>query len=392
LRKNILRGILYLCISIIVFQINGCNQSNPIQPESGNVIPLVSGNIANIWGEVRAGVKVSTDSATTFTDAQGNFTFTNVSSPYNLYIVDTVSKGSYLLSELTNPEFRFFLKLTPSSSFTNQCKLTLTLSNNAVLQDVKTKFIFTDGNYLNAYSGATGLSESVRLRNFSSVTGTVHLIGYKVDQNGNIMSYENYGNKPATLTTGGDVIVNFDSTDIAFNPSENTISGNYTNTTNNSDLGLMTFNFSEYDTPNYASIISFGSFINNSSFNYVVPDNIPGNLKVRMYYHTSGLQSKRWTVINPGTSGITLEMPTTATIIEPGPGAVVTTSTNFKFTEVSGNGFYSIRIYNAENEYRFLTSKTEFTLNDFAMLNSILIGMITDSPLPGTKTGSAIFP
>lgn len=260
------------------------------------------------------------------------------------------------------------MKLTPTSSFTNQCKLTVTLANNALSQDVKTKFIFTDGNYLNAYGGITGLSESVRLRNYSSVNGIVHLIGYKVDQNGNIMSYENYGNKPATLTTGGDVIINFDSTDIAFNPSENTISGTYTNTTNNSDLGLMTFNFGEYDTPNYASIISFGSFINNSSFNYVVPDNIPGNLKVRMYYQTSALQSKRWSVINPGTSGITLEMPNPTTILEPGPSAVVTTSTNFKFTEVSGNGFYSIRIYNAENEYRFLTSKTEFTLNDFAVL------------------------
>jgi len=362
-----LQGISILCISIIVFQFSGCNESNPIQPEQGNVIPSVSGNIANFWGEVRAGVKVSTDSATTYTDAQGNFTFTNVTIPYNVYIMDSITKSSYSLTNLTGSTFKYFQRLTPYSSFTNQCKLKVTVSGNSLQPGVKAKFIFTDDEYLNAY-GNTGVDEYIRLRNYSNVTGTLHLIGYKFDQNGYVTSYENYGKKPATLMTGGDVTINFDSTEISFNPTESSISGVYTNTSQNADVGLMTFNFSEYDTPNYATAISFSPIANNNSFDYVVPGNLPGNFKIRLYNQIGGNYSKKWTTLQAGSSGAILEMPFPPLIVEPVNGATVNATTTFKFNEVSGSGFYIIRVFSLEYEYTLISNSTEFTLNDFSKL------------------------
>ena len=362
--KNCIKaGIFFLSSIVLSTQFLGCDESSTIVPSS-QTIKTVSGNIASFWGEPKAGVKVSTGSADVYTDAEGNFTFANVSAPYNLYFSDTSSGRYYALTELSTEEVRFVLNAEPFGLFNNTCNLRVTASPNGLIGVNKAKYVFTDGEYLNSYGGVnTGSTESVRLREYNSVTGKLFLLGYKTDQNEKIISYERFGQKDVTLSSGGDVTVNFDSSEIAFNPEETTISGTFANYSGSTLFQISSFSFGEYYTPNYATIISFEPFSSSNNFSYVVPSNIPGFFKATIYFESiSPTVQKIWAAIDPGTTGGTYELATSPGLLEPQPGVSVNLSTQFKFTEGSRTGIYIVKITDGQKEYWIYTANPEVTL------------------------------
>ena len=368
--KNCIKvGIFFLSSIFISTQFFGCDESSPIAPSS-QTIGTVSGNVASFWGEPKANVRVSTDSAVVYTDTEGNFTFANVSAPYNLYFSDTSADRYYALTELSTEEVRFVLNVVPFGGFTNTCDLKVTASANGLIGVNKAKYVFTDGKYLNSYGRVnTGSTESVRLREYNSITGKLYLIGYKTDQDGKIISYERFGQKDVTLTSGGNVTVNFDSSEIAFNPEETTIAGTFANYSGNISMRVNSFSFGKYYTPNYASMISFGSSSLSNDFNYVVPSNIPGFFKATVYLQSNSAASvgqKIWTVIDPGTTGGVYELATPPGLLEPQPGAPVNLSTQFRFTEGSRTGIYTVKVTDGQKQYWIYTSSPEITLESLA--------------------------
>lgn len=374
MQKYVFKGvstILLVSLSILSFYFSGCDESGTVDPNNQQqVIALLTGNVTSFWGEPKANVKVSTDSATVYTDAQGNFSIPNVAVPYNLYFSDTARSQYNVMQGLTAEQVKLVFTNSPYYGFTNTCELKVT-ALNGFGNITNAKFVFTDGRYLNAYGFVNNSNyETIRLNEYGSVTGRLYVIGYRVVNN-KVEAYENFGYKDVTLTTGGQFTVNVDSADIAFNPGETTISGSFSNYPPGSNLfRVFTFSFGEYYTPNYATPISFEPISSTADFSYVVPSNIPGFFKPMVYMETVGSQSfrrKRWVTIDPGTTGGSYALATEPTLLQPQNGAGnVGLNTQFTFTQGSEQGIYILRIYNGSIGYSIYTSELSTTLESLA--------------------------
>ena len=368
-KSQIKAGIVFLSFLLISSQFWGCEESTPVDPNSQVVIlPTVSGNIVSFWGVPLPGLKVYTDSVTSTTDAQGNFTLTNVIAPYNVYISDSSTNRHFVFKGLNTDKIKYIYELYPSQGFGNTCELQVTASSNGLVGVSKAKFIFSDGEYLNAY-GDVGGSSSVRMREYGSVTGTLHLIGYNTDQNGNITSYERYGKKSVTLSAGGTVSVNFDSTEITFNPDEGIVSGTFGNLSGTSIFNTLTLSVGEFYTPNFSTIISFQPSSGTTSFNMVVPLNLPGSIKAHIFSQDYTSITKKIRIsLDPGQTGNVYNFESKPELLQPQPGASVNLSTLFTFSQGQQNGIYIVTFSDGVNEYRIFTSDSEFTLESLTPL------------------------
>ena len=377
MQKYVFKGVsaLFLAVlSILSIHLSGCDESGTVDPNTQQqVIALLTGNVTSFWGEPKANIKVSTDSATVYTDAQGNFSIPNVAAPYNLYISDSARSQFAVMKELTAEQVKFVFTVSPYYGFTNTCELKVNVAPNGFGNINKTKFVFTDGNYVNAYgqvNTASYLFESIRINGYTNVTGRLYVIGYR-EENGKTVAYENFGHKDVTLTSGAQVTVNFDSADVAFNPGETTISGTFTNFEPSSSLfRVFSFSFGEYHTPNYATPISFEPFSGTAAFSYVVPSNIPGFFKPIIFLQAvnSPIQRNRQIAIDPGMTGGSYPLATEPTLLEPQNGANVNLSTQFTFTQGSEEGIYILRIYNGLVSYSIYTDDVSTTLESISKL------------------------
>lgn len=366
--KYVKRGMYFIFLAISSIQF-GCDEGVTPDPPQAYTF-TVSGNIGSFWGEPKSNLRVTVDTNTVYTDAGGNFTIPDIAPPYDLNIFDTDKNSYYKLEGVNYDSVKFFTKLP--ESYSNQCYLWVTTTPSPLPNNIKAKYIFTDGKYLNAYGDANpSTGDYIRLRDYSLMTGRLYLIGYKTDASGKVVSYEKFGEKTVTLNSGGNVSVNFDTSEISFNPSETTVSGTFTNGTGTSNFGLVTLSFGKYETPNYATPLSFGGLVSGNNFSFLVPTNLPGLLKVRMYNESAGPdepRQKMWVAVDPNSPGGTFALKEIPNLIEPSEGAVISNTTTFKFTGGNDADIYVVGITHGLNRYYLFTKSTEFTVTSFASL------------------------
>jgi hypothetical protein len=376
MQKYVFKGIpvLFLVVlSILSIHLSGCDESGTVDPNTNQqVIALLTGNVVSFWGEPKANIKVSTDSATVYTDAQGNFSIPNVAAPYNLYISDSARSEYNVMKDLTAEQVKFVFTASPYGGFTNTCGLKVIVPQNAMGNVNTAKFVFTDGMGVNGYGSVnSSVFEQIRINGYNTITSRVYVLGYRVVNN-KIEAYENFGYKDVTLTTGGQVTVNFDSADVAFNPDESTVSGTFTNYEPAASLyRVFSISFGENYTPNYSIPISFEQSGSTANFDYAVPSNLPVFFKPMVYMQSSTPQStqrNRRLIIDPGTTGGSYPLATEPTLLEPQTGANVNLSTPFTFTQGSEEGIYILRIYNGQISYSIYTDDLSTTLESLSKL------------------------
>ena len=374
--KYVIRGMYFIFLAVSSIQF-GCDDGGVTpDPQSQNII-TVSGNVISFWGEPKANIKVSTDSVTVYTDAQGNFTIPDVVTPYTLYISDSASSQFYVLKNLTTPVVKFLFTSSPYGISTNTCGLKVIVPQNGLTNSSQARFIFTDGKGVNAYGLVNSINyyEQIRLGSTSVVNGKVIVLGY-TEVNSKVNSYGNFGYKNLTLSAGSLTTITFDSSEIAFNPDESVISGSFLNCTPGNLSGGFTIYFGENHSPNYTSQMAFGSLNSDKDFNYVVPANLPIFYKPFIFTQELGSQSsfkKCRIAINPGATGVNYELPSSSTLLTPSEGAgIADLNTEFTFTGVNRPGIYVLRIYVGSKSYAIYTNEFSSTLECLRQLGFTL--------------------
>src|SRR5690606_23338374 len=108
-------------------------------------------------------------------------------------------------------------------------------------------------------------------------------LGYKKENN-RINQYEKFGYKDISLNSGTNVNVNFENSDVTFNPDETEISGEFVNTYGNNIIQFYYLQFGNYHSPNYITH-TFFERMDTKNFNYVVPANLPVPFHLLVYYY-----------------------------------------------------------------------------------------------------------
>lgn len=127
MRKYTLHGISILCISIIIFQFSGCDESNITETVSTQTI---SGKVMNIWGEPISNIKVSTDSDLIYTDSEGNFVLSNVIVPYTLFLSYDSDSHYVVLPNLTTNVIRYVMDLATNQYSYNTCHVNISADSS----------------------------------------------------------------------------------------------------------------------------------------------------------------------------------------------------------------------------------------------------------------------
>lgn len=195
---------------------------------------------------------------------------------------------------------------------------------------------------------------------------------------GKIISYENFGiSAPFEISAGQAKTYNFTLEELSFNPEEGNVNVRFSPPANYiSSNQYLTFTFSKKRTRNYSIPIQFESFIENE-FTMKIPANLPveyttiiGNY---VYDNSNSVRNNIESFVIPSnTSSVTLINKIPPLLLTPADNATgVTSTTQFTYSQESGNGVYVIRLQNMSTVkvYTLITESTSFTLSDFAELN-----------------------
>jgi hypothetical protein len=199
---------------------SGCNKDDSGSTGVGSVI-TVSGKVVGPTGQPVVGIPVFVGtSPSVVSDASGNFTIPNVTTPYTITAVDGLQKIGIVFIGLTrsDPVLTFFL--TPSGT-----SLTATLSGTIsgganfpepVNHKTITAFVSPEVAATSTASTVTGIYNiSPNWFGPTTTTGTLHALQWQFDANGLPVTYKGYGTKTGiALSNGG----TFGSQNVAMSP------------------------------------------------------------------------------------------------------------------------------------------------------------------------------
>jgi hypothetical protein len=358
---------------LFLFSYSGCSDDtnntivNPQSPVT------VSGKVLNIVNQTSPNVRVQIGEQSVVTSSDGSFSFNNISTPYNLRLIDDAGNNTKYFYGITSGQLRI-----PGSGSVDdsvQCEIRVSFPPEILSPGVTGKIIFTDFNYVNAYGFLSQDSPmNVWLPDNSPVTGKIILITYKTDASGKIISYENFGQSaPLQVMNGGKYTYNFSAEEVALNPGEVSLSGTINKQPGfNEGITNYFLTFSNKKTPNYSVLLSFENITGNN-FNVVTPANLPLEFSNMIFsYSTDGMVNNSELFKLPeGPSGISLDTKSAPELLTPEDNAVnVTTSTLFTFSAGTGSGIYQVNLYDLtlQKNYVICISSNSFSLNDFSDL------------------------
>ncbi|MEZ4690425.1 MAG: hypothetical protein R3A12_09680 [Ignavibacteria bacterium] len=238
----------------------------------------------------------------------------------------------------------------------------------------KGKLIFTDGQYVNSYANISTLSPTsmfdVGLQDINPVTGKLILLAYKLNSFGNIYSYENFGLKTDISINAGLIYnITFDSSEIAFDPGEEIISGTVIPTPEYNETGsefVLSFTGKQIHDINGSN--SFGG-ASGILYDLIVPTGLPvpyTTYVLKEFWNGQNYSGEFFPVyLN---SPNTYEMKLPPELITPENNAAnVNDAVMFSFSEGTGKGIFEIFLYDRSNNihYRIFTASNNFTLKDF---------------------------
>lgn len=373
--RKISAKLIFIFISVLYL---GCSDDS-ITPSNSTVTGMVLNNSKNPV----PGLKVKIGNESTVTNKNGFFSLKNSSYPYDILVIDEMSKSQLLIQSINMctliiPDF-----LTTQSS-DNPFYINVTLPTGFIHSGKKGKLIFTNGYGIN--SSVDIVSENtvleVKMGYYSGSNGKMIIITYLTDDSGNIKSYENFFEK-TDIVAIPDITLNFniDSSQLSFNPAERNLTGKINIPTGyNSSQQYFYLNFASYNTSFNNPDCKF-SLIKGDEFNIIVPAELPSEYYIMINNYINVPGGDKYSLeafkVQKNSNNVILNAKLPADLISPAENAVdVTPQTEISHTPGEGSGVSVARFFKDDQIYSIITSSQSFL---FSELSKFEIGEINNT-------------
>ncbi len=344
----------------------GCSKDSDSSTGASGVITVTGKVIAFSGLPVANTAVVVSGRPSTTTDANGMFTVTDVTTPYDVTAILSTSKTAMVYKGLTRSDPTIYFtgsvvappnSATVSGTISGGVGYPLPASHNS-----RAIFIATDVAGYASPNPATGAySLGVFWNGAATITGTLHALQFQFDASGMPVAFKGYGTKANVALTGGGT---FASQNVALSAiTGSTVSGSIV-VPAGLTLGTKTLNIALND----AGDVPIGSEATAStSFSYAVPEIAGATVVLTASGSSASLGqsslSKRTTA---GTSGLTLTLLAPPQHSLPVASATgITTTTPFTWTPVPG-GTYILYINGGAGDpnYYIVTTSPTATIPD----------------------------
>ena len=341
------RVTILLSAFLFLIMVVSCSEDSPSESNETDQTITVSGFVKDIDGEPVSGVPVIIKGkAPVTTDANGAFTVSNVSKPYEARVIFSTDQAAIVYQGLTRSD-PTLIYLGTTSSYK-----TATISGSVPPAAGKvTKVFFTSGSMAwstNADQGTGSYTLSVDWKGTAnSMTGKLQVLRFTQNSSGMPAQYDAYGSEDnLTVSAGGNFPNNnFAATDLT-DPPEQNISGSIVLPSSSYVLNGKTLNLFFGDAEIYLGQ-EWGVGLN---FSYVVPSITGATFGVDANAYLNATPTYRYTSyskrgITGGSSGITVNLASAPQLNIPAHnGSGIDTTTQFLWTKGNGGGICVILI------------------------------------------------
>jgi len=363
--------IIPVSLLLIFVLISGCSDSTTTPPviNSGNV----NGKVIDVSGAAITGATVIIGNTIAVSGADGSFTISGVTSPYNIKIL--VNSGSTPTGMLYQGLTTFSPQLFFSGSSGQSSSSALNVTIPALGADQRALVIFTDNGNIHTSNEISSPSMTANLNvkwpTGASITGKIIVLTYTFTA-GQISLFNKYGEMSFTLNNGGASNVTFTPAQLSVTPQQSSVSG-----TLNLPAGysipktklLLRFSSS-------ASNISSGALIGNeimgNNFNFVIPANLTSSFNIGLEGQGSGPIGEftlKLDTIHAGVTGKVLTLESAPSLNTPPNGqSGVDTATNFTYTAGSGAGVYLTSFNGTGRSFLVISNSTSVTIPNFSSI------------------------
>ena len=341
------RVTILLSAFLFLIMVVSCSEDSPSESNETDQTITVSGFVKDIDGEPVSGVPVIIKGkAPVTTDANGAFTVSNVSKPYEARVIFSTDQAAIVYQGLTRSD-PTLIYLGTTSSYK-----TATISGSVPPAAGKvTRVFFTSGTTAwstNADQGTGSYSLDVNWKGTAnSMTGKLQVLRFTQNSSGMPAQYDAYGSEDnLTVSAGGNFPNNnFAATDLT-DPPEQNISGSIVLPSSSYVLNGKTLNLFFGDAEIYLGQ-EWGVGLN---FSYVVPSITGATFGVDANAYLNATPTYRYTSyskrgITGGSSGITVNLASAPQLNIPAHnGSGIDTTTQFLWTKGNGGGICVILI------------------------------------------------
>lgn len=353
-----------ICCMYFLFFIWGCDDAGIVSPSD------IRGILLNERGIPVQNARVMAGGSETVSQADGSFVLTVNQSRYDIMVFKQGQPDiGYLYKDISLREPIVTLFESEGSYYSSE--LTVTIPAMSGLE--RAIVIFTNFISIQEHAFITQPGVSVQMNvpwaGIDRISGKVIVIVFKL-AGGSVVSYERYGEKDVTLINNSPQNIGFSSQDLSFNPEEANVGGSLSvppgSTSPRADL---IFNF-----VSGSLILPFtaGSpigYVDGVHFNFVVPQNLPSNLRLVVGGSASGDKLQEFstktlvTEIWSSNNFITLE--NFPELLEPVNNAInVNINTNFR-----ADGIRGVKVFRFDGNDRLfyvITNQNQTTIPDFS--------------------------
>ena len=224
---NALRVLSALIMVFTIVISSGCNKDdsnnvvNPSEP-----LPVITGKVVDYWGNGAGNLKVETSSGTTRTSADGSFIIQNLATPYDISVYSDFYGHVETFKNLSTTKPNLSVSIS-NLTMANKSDIMVIMPQHNSNQRALAIF-YNDSGYYKSQYDFWGYNYGILTHQWngnSVVQGKMTLWIYTTDNQGNITSFDKYGEKPLTLTSGLNSRVVFNDIDLNTNPADSILTG-----------------------------------------------------------------------------------------------------------------------------------------------------------------------
>ncbi|MBK8552079.1 MAG: carboxypeptidase regulatory-like domain-containing protein [Ignavibacteria bacterium] len=352
--------IVILCLSVINYS---CESDNPVAP----VANTVNGKVYSVSKATLGNLSVTIQNKSTTTSSDGSFSLNNIVFPYDVVIADETGEFKTLYRSLNTSSPELIM------SFIDRAKilpLEITIPDSIFYKQLSILIIFSDGKNINDYRYIKRQVVPSRIgfglgSNTPEFSGKLYLLTFKHDNEGRILSYENFG-----VSDDIDIFnmyYTFTAEQISFNPAELDVPVTINSTANT----------------NFAFCKHYIGFSKEKIYNGVfetIQTFVPGQLSVRIpadlpvqsynfldsYSNSATGGGTEQYLLDPAGQN-TFTVKDNPSLLTPVQNATVTDTTNFT-TPGDGTGIYNIVFYDSTSYTSVFQSQTSIKFSDVKSL------------------------
>ncbi len=382
---------LTLCSALILIYSCSNNTTTPVTPTT----ITVAGKVLDAYGYQISAATVVIGTQSTQTAGDGSFSISNVSTPYDAYVLNP-NAGVFGVKGLTiaNPFLPGNIQISPPP----QSSLLVTIP--AVPTGSRATVIFQD-TLTGKVSGFAqiqqlGTNALVNMGGTSGqpLAGKVYVIEYTVSGNPSVVGiYTGYAEQTVSFNYGTPTTVTF--TSLNGGLGQSTVSGTVNSSGGTNLQAVLWINFGTKNNITHKGgfIQSITSNTSSLSFSFNVPTGTLTTPVLNVVAITpnppNSSVAQRMKTVSSGSSGTIINIDTIPSLLTPANNATnVDTTTMFTFTNGGGNGLHQIRLTPTGPNGKFfqiVTKGTSLTIPNFSSFGYTLGTTATYSWLDNSK-------